>query len=457
MHSRVPDVVKTGGGPNRTASWVALGASVVAGLLIGPLAAPARAAFSTPVPLSTADVVGAKEAIDPTGDVTAVWSHHDDTGWRVQAQQISSAGTRGPVKTLSTAAQKPLWPQVTIDTFDYGAIVVWSQSDGKNSRIKARHISPHGRLGPVTNLSGRGRTAAPRIAGGKDGGAIVVWPQAQRRSWRIKARKISPTGSLSPAKRLSSASKKSKDPEIASDGRGDAVVVWSQRGGANSRIKTLSGPVKARRIKPSGRMGSVKTLSDPGRGSGDAQVAIDDHGHAVAVWSQTNKKGAKPRVKARRIGAATGARGRVKNLSTKNSGDPDIASGVRGNVTVVWDTARGTKGSVQARQISPAGVLGRVLSLSAPGGSANSPQIASDGGGHATAVWYEYVYPNMVDWHVQARQISVAGTLGPLQTISTAASSVRRPQIAYDDERRAFAIWSQLDGGAWRAWGARGP
>ena len=436
--------------------------AVVAAVLIGPLSTPARAAFAAPVPLSNPDVVGAKVASDPSGDVFSVWSQREGAGWRVQGRWVSDNGALGPVTTLSAAAPKPLWPQVAIDSFDYGATVVWSVPHGEDSPIKARHISPQGRLSAVKNLSGGRRTAGLRIASASGASPIVVWSQAQRRSWRIKARTVSYTGTrkahplkLGPVKTLSSAGKKSKDPEAATDGDGHAVVVWSQRGGASAPIKTLSGPVKARRIEPNGHLGSIKTLSKRGRGSGEAQVAVDLHGHAVAVWSQANSRGRKPRIKARRIGAFAGAQRGVMNLSTKNSGDPSVGIGLRGNATVVWDTTRGTKGRVQARHISPKGALGPVQTLSAPGGSANSPRLGTNYGGNTTVVWY--VFHPSGDWPVQARRISASGKLRPLQTIASTAG-VRQPQIAVNTggKNGAFAVWSQLDGSTWRAWGSRG-
>jgi hypothetical protein len=445
----------------RMATSVGLGALIIGTLLMGPLSTPAQAAFSAPVPLSATDVVGAKATIDPLGNVIVVWSKRGAAGWRVQARLISSTGTLGPVKALSAGAKKPLWPQIATDNFDYGAIVVWSQPSSEKSRIKARRIGPHGRLGPVKNLSGRRRLAGLRIASRGDYfGAIVVWSQAQRRTWRIKARKVTSTrhrGPVTPGpvKTLSGARHNSKDPEIGSDESGHAVVVWSQRGGPSSRIKTLSGPVKARKISVNGRLSPVKTLSDPGRGAGEAQVAVDDR-RAIAVWSQTNSKGVKPRVKARRIGGFA-PRG-VMNLSTKNSGDPDVGTGVHGDATVIWDTTRGTKGRVQARQFSPRSGPGPVQALSAPGGSANSPQVGTNFSGDSTVVWY--VFQASGEWPVQARRISAEGKLGRLQTIWS-ASGIRQPQIAVNGGgsigKGAFAVWSQLDGSTWRICGSLGP
>jgi hypothetical protein len=435
---------------------------LIASALLGPLSTPASAAFSAPVPLSTTDVAGAEATIDPVGDVFAVWSQRGAAGWSVQARLISSNGTLGPVETLSTTAPVPLQPEITMDNDDYGAIVVWSQPSGKKSRVKARRIGPHGRLGATENLSAPRRIiSGPRIASGGDNyGATVVWSQAQQGTWRIKARRLLSTANeglaQGPAKTLSGAGHKAKDPEIASNERGDAVVVWSQRGPASSRITDLAGPVKARRISENGHLRSVKTLSDPGRGAGEAEAAVGNNGQAIVVWSEANAKGTRPRVKARRMGAFAGARRGVMSLSSKNSLYPEVGTGVRGNATVVWDTIRRGKGTVEARQISPRSKISPVqtLSVPVPRASADSPQVGTDFSGNTTAVWS--VSQKSGDWPVQTRRISGGGKLGPLQTLSTASG--REPQIAVNGggQNGAFAIWSQFDGSAWRVWGSRG-
>src|SRR3954447_22242505 len=87
-------------------SWAGLGVSILAALLIGPLATTARAAFSAPIKLSATRIAGAKAVLDADGDAIAVWSHYDGKKWRVQERRISATGSLGPVKTISPAADK---------------------------------------------------------------------------------------------------------------------------------------------------------------------------------------------------------------------------------------------------------------------------------------------------------------------------------------------------------------
>jgi hypothetical protein len=450
--SRVLRVVEIGGSPNGwKASWVGLGASIVVVVMIGPLATPAGAAFSAPIKLSPPDVKGAHATIDANGDAIAVWSGYDGAKWRVQERQISATGSRGRVKTISAAGDKSLSPQIAGNP-DGGAIVVWTRTHGTSKRVQARRISANGRLGPVKTISSPRRTAtSPRIASDARGDARAVWLQHHRRELRVKTRKISSTGALGPVKTLSSARQKSHDPVIASDADGDVIAAWSQPDSEDWRIR-------ARRISANGRLGSVKTLSAPGHGAGLTQVASDARGNALVVWSQFNSQVSNRSIKARRI-SATGALG--PRLSLSDAGEyalsPKVASNASGEAIVVWyGESDGDSSSVEARRISPSGALGPRQTVASSG--YNYPgQPAIDSAGKATAIWGEHVYPTTSpeQSYLQTREISATGALGPTQTL--AAAHVEGPQATVNAEGNAFAVWSQFDGSHWSAWGSLGP
>ena len=362
-----------------------------------------------------------------------------------------ATGSVGPVKTISAAADKPLWPQIAGNP-DGGAIVVSQRTRGLDahprgfdSRVEARRISAKGRLGPVKTVSAKGRPAGgPRIASDAHGNAIVTWEQ-KRATLRIKARRISAKGALGHVQTLSSAKRKSEDPVIASDARGDAIAAWSQPDSSDWRIR-------ARQISAKGRLGPVRTLSAPGHGAGLAQVASDARGDAVVVWSQFDSKESTRTIKARRI-SAKGTVGRVMTLSSAQEYGllPQVASDARGDTVVVWEGD-----GAEARQISPTGVLGPTQTLSSPGQAGYSPQVGIDDAGNATTLWFDADFsshPNR--WDLQARQISATGALRPTQTL--ASKPIRNTAIAVNAEGDAYAAWTQFNGSNWSEWGSQGP
>jgi hypothetical protein len=455
MHFKAAEVVNAGSGPHTwKASWAALGASVVALLLIGALASSAQAAFTAPVSLSAIDASGPKATIDANGNAIAVWSQYDGQKWRIEERQISPAGALGPVETLSAASENPLWPQIAGDPRG-GAIVAWPQpnSTESNTLIKAQRISATGRLGALKTISAPRRPARnPRIASDASGDAAVVWEQSpRRRIWNIEAREISSKGSLGRVKTLSSARHKSGGPAIAMDSRGAAITVWSQLApnGKSSRVK-------ARRISPEGRLGSVMTVSAR-RNAIVPQVASDARGNAVVTWEVAADKYSNWRIKARRI-SSTGNLGQVETLYAGWAAQPQIASGASGAMTIVWEANPNTQPSnIQARQISAAGVIGPAQTLSSAAANSYTPEIAVDGAGNATVIWSETRYSTSHPdaSYLRARQISATGALGPMQTLASEAT--RNFAIAVNSDGDAFADWTQLEGSYWRVWGSLGP
>jgi hypothetical protein len=445
VRSRIAEPVRVAGGlGGRVALSFVAGAFIAAGVLIGPLAAPAQAAFSAPIGLSGA-VANAPNAVnDADGNAVAVWSQYDGAKWPVEVRQISAAGQLGPVKTLSAAAESAVYPQIAGDG-EGGAIMVWSQPNGVSTPLKARSISASGRLGKLKTVSRGPKTAKPRIVRDGKGKAMVVWSQGTPKNLRVMARKITARGRMGRVKTLSAAGRRSEDAEIATDAHGDAVVVWSQQGDKNSRIK-------ARRISAKGALGHVKNLSGSKQSAGLPVIASDRRGNAIAVWDQSRSWN-HGHIKARRI-SPKGALGKVKVLAAEN-GTPDIASDARGDATVAWDFYGGGHTGIQARRISPSGSLGPLQTLlDKKGGVAAEPSVGTDAAGNATVLWF--LYRNQATWPVQARQISAAGALGPTQTI-TSIDGIRYASVAVNGEGDAFAVWQQLDGSSWRVWGAFGP
>ena len=176
------------------------------------------------------------------------------------------------------------------------------------------------------------------------------------------------------------------------------VVAWQRYDGSDWRVQ-------ARTISAAGVLGPVRTLSAAGKSAEYPQIASDADGDAVAVWRR-------------------------------------------------WDYSSPAR--IQARSISAAGALGPVRTLSAAVYHADSPQIASDADGDAVAVWYRQYGLN---YRIQARSISAADVLGPVQTLSAAGQGETAvdPQIASDADGDAVAVWRSWDGSDYRIQAAQGP
>ena len=76
---------------------------------------------------------------------------------------------------------------------------------------------------------------------------------------------------------LSAAGQHAYDPQVAVDGRGNAIAVWQRFDGTNTIVQAA---VRAARAS----FGAPQDLSTAGQTAYDPQVAVDGRGNAIAVW-----------------------------------------------------------------------------------------------------------------------------------------------------------------------------
>lgn len=176
------------------------------------------------------------------------------------------------------------------------------------------------------------------------------------------------------------------------------------------------------------------------------QIALDGNGNAIAVWQQSD--GTYENIYANRYTPATGW-GTVELIENGNNGhatQPQIAFDSAGNAIAVWIQADGTDYNLHAKRYSAsAGSWGtEVLIDDSTAGNATSPQIAFDSNGNAIAVWqqsdgsYDSIY---------ARRYTPANGWGNAGVIEVGNNgNAIQPKIVFDSADNAIAIWNQGNG-----------
>jgi hypothetical protein len=223
---------------------------------------------------------------------------------------------------------------------------------------------------------------------------------------------------------------------VAADLSGDAVVTWRQYDGVTERIL-------ARTISSAGVLGAAPlTISRAGQNAVDPQVAMNDVGDAALTWSRFD--GTNWRVQARVLSPA-GVLSSVRTLSRtgQDAYEPQVAIDVNGNATVTWFRSDGTNYRVQARALSAAGVRSSVRTLSDAGASAFAPQMDVDAAGNVVFAWQRH---DGFNYRVQTRTVSAAGVRGAVLTLSDANQSASSPQLAVEPGGDTIVTWHRPDG-----------
>ena len=234
---------------------------------------------------------------------------------------------------------------------------------------------------------------------------------------------------------LSAAGQKAGFPEVAVDGRGNAIAVWSRFDGANFIVQAAARAA-------GGSFGAPQDLSAAGQKAGFPEVAVDGQGNAIAVWSRFDGTNFIVQAAARAAGGSFGA---PQDLSAAGQGafNPQVAVDGQGNAIAVWRRFDGTNTIVQAAARAAGGSFGAPQDLSAAGQKASFPEVAVDGQGNAIAVWSRFDGTNFI---VQAAARAAGGSFGAPQDLSAAGQDAHVPEAAVDGQGNAIAVWSRSNG-----------
>jgi hypothetical protein len=423
---------------------------VLVPLLVGLGLPTSAAAWTAPFDLSdagqNADVP--QVAIDDAGDAVFVWQRSDGTNMRIQARERPAAGTPSPVVDLSPTGQDARFPQVDVDNTG-DAVFVWERFDGTNWRIQAGARSATGLLTAVQTISRSGQDARnPQVAVDPDGDAVITWQRFDGTNRRIQAVARSATGALSAVQDISKGGRDAFEPQVAVDVDNDAAITWRRSDGTNWRIQ-------ARMRWNKGVLDPVLNLSNPGEDAYAPQVGMANIPDAVFVWQRFD--GLRWRILARGL-SATGVLAPVQALSGSglNSFDPQVAVNATGDAVFAWRHFNGTHWQIQARtrRHEYDRTLSAVQNLSDSRQDAFSPQVGMDDAGDAVITWRRF---DRTNWRIQARERSAGSALSPEQNLSTPGQDADLPQVVVDPNGDAVVTWERPDGLNTRIQASAGP
>lgn len=234
-------------------------------------------------------------------------------------------------------------------------------------------------------------------------------------------------------------------PDIAVDGSGNAVAVWSQEDGYRFNIWS-------NRFVVGVGWGEAQQIET--NNSGDAyyaQVSVDGLGNAFAVWYQWEGNIQGPyRVWSNRydVGSGWETAQLLQTDMTVSAEYPQVAADGFGNAFAMWSQDDG--GVWSNRYVVGSGW--GTAQLIEPSGSA--PQVAFDSSGNAVAVWRHD------DWFVGtiwANRYVVGTGWGTAQALEdVGAEFTGSPQVAVDSSGNALAVWYKSSGGGyWELWSSR--
>ncbi|MBN2427636.1 MAG: hypothetical protein JXK94_04810 [Deltaproteobacteria bacterium] len=319
-----------------------------------------------------------------TNQYVQVWVQEDSTTYRVYVSFYSgvSWGTPVSIGSIAKVSGGISSPQIVADASG-DVVVVWMQGPFFTESIYANHYdSGSGIWGGAELLEASADAAEdPQVAADGSGNFIAIWTQSDGAIYRLYASRFaSATGNWTPSGAIDAGTGEvGVEPQIASDGNGHFMAVWNELDGGNDDLNAC---------RYSGGWGAVTTVN-PGLGEGASpQVASSAGGDEfMVVWKETNDIYAN-----RFVGAAWAGAGQISGGAVSIS--PQVAGDGNSHFVAAWDEAGN---NIWGRHFSAGWEAPEELNSSSGLGSV--PQVASSGTDNFTVTWLESddVYYNRYD------------------------------------------------------------
>lgn len=226
-------------------------------------------------------------------------------------------------------------------------------------------------------------------------------------------------------------------PQLAFDGKGAALAVWSyfephpqfvQDGYSvdyTFGLRVASRPA-------GGIFGRAQTLTDKLDADPSADVAFDKQGNAVVIWTdQAGMHAAARAVGRRRFGHA--------QIISQTQADPQVTVSDSGARTAAWAAEAHGAWTVSAARARAKKAFGSAIDLKIPGLGKSKPAIGVDARSAVTAAWSQ-------DGRVMAAICGTSGHCGRARALSRAGEQAGDPRVAVAPDGTAVVAWSSPKG-----------
>lgn len=240
---------------------------------------PDGGSWSTPVTLSEPgrDSVASQVAVNAPGAAIVVWRGYDGTHWRLQSSYRSTGGTWSAPTTLSEAGRDAERPDVAIDAHG-NAVAAWWRRGLVNVDVDAVQVADLPAGGswtePFTLTPDFAHALDPKVAFDPDGNLFAVWRQAEQPDWVTMSARRAVGEPWGYRYSLSERGQHAFHQAIATDGQGNAIVVWDGSDGVDNVVRATGRDYA----------GPISTMAGP-VGPRQTATAFDVSWSAVDAWS----------------------------------------------------------------------------------------------------------------------------------------------------------------------------
>ena len=390
---------------------------------------------------------------DGTGGAIIVWTDgrgspadNNIYGQRVEATGKSLWGKDGlPICAAPQNQEHPVILEV-----EGGAIVAWNDSRSGNTDIYAQKINLAGQT--LWNKDGIAITAAPysqenaQLAPDGKGGAVIVWTDNRGEESAVFFQKVSANGTLDwEEKPVAISFAKQENPQIIKTKGLAWVIFWEDY---RAGIPLLFALKINNFGKPLWQEGGIPLTSEE-KPQEKATILLSPNDGVFAAWQ--DRRNGNYDIYSQKLSPEGnilwGEKGIVicDTIGSVIHQNANMIDDGRGNVILVFEDARSGYFNIYVQKISKEGVLlwgKNGISIAKIKADQANPQLASDGSGGAIVVWEDRRNPNFPK--IFAQRISPSGKRewenGSI-SLTKIDSRQSRPIVVPDGRGGAIIIW----------------
>ena len=175
-----------------------------------------------------------------------------------------------------------------------------------------------------------------------------------------------------------------------------------------------------------------------------AQIVLNKNGDGAVIWRQKDSNGYK-NIYAKRYIAGSGW-GNISLLETKNSDAeyPHISINDNGEIAAIWAQKKSSGGyDIYANYFTPGNGWSGAILLETANGNAIQPTISIDNNGNAIALWRQY--DSSGAFRIYSSRYTANSGWSNASLLQTGTGNAGDPQIAFDNNGNAIALWFQKD------------
>ncbi|MEC5399895.1 hypothetical protein [Uliginosibacterium sp. H1] len=221
--------------------------------------------------------------------------------------------------------------------------------------------------------------------------------------------------------------------DVAFDGQGNAVAVWTQISSGSQWS------VFASRYVPASGWSTPQRIDSAATSAQRPRVAADGSGNALVVWHQSN--GTHMAVWSNRFSSGTWGSAQQIGVTAEDANEARLSMNASGTAMAAWIERQGGGGfQVRVRQFS-AGSWGQDWLVSSGGSTASDVQVKVFASGTALATWLGI--PNAGAPEIQYNSFNGTGWSSANTLSAYSGWSISSPSLAGNDSGSAVVAWSQ--------------